>query len=200
LLSGSNDVHIRPGVKLFPGRRAGRLGYSRFAFPRVSSAQEAKEVLETVIVYATRTGHSRALAEDLGKLTGSPVKQVIDLVGRSGTFGYLKTGFQAATKQATPIEDPGIDLGDVKTVVLVQPVWASGICPPLRSWLKAHRGELQGKRLALLSSQLGSPPEKIRINFEEEFGPLTAFATVVEQGGAEARSAKLREFADSLKE
>jgi hypothetical protein len=156
-------------------------------------------VPEIVILYTTRTGHSRALAEDLGKLTGAPVSQVVDLVGRNGTLGYLRSGFQAATRRATPIEDPGIDLSEAKTVVLVQPVWASGVCPPLRSWLNAHRSELGGKRLALLSSQLGSPPEKLKINFEAEFGPLAVFSTVVERDGPAARIAKLNDFAAMLK-
>jgi hypothetical protein len=89
---------------------------------------------------------------------------------------------QAYRKRATPIGDPGIDLEGVKLVVLVQPIWASMICTPIRSWLLAHRGQLAGTKLALLAANLGSSPVRLRANYDNEFGevfrPLAAFAVV----------------------
>lgn len=58
--------------------------------------------------------------------------------------------------RATPIKDPKVDLSGAESVVLVEPVWASSVCPPLRTWLKTHKAELAGKQVALLASRLGS--------------------------------------------
>jgi flavodoxin len=124
---------------------------------------------DTVVVYVTRSGHSRALALDLGLRLGAEVREIVDLVDRKGLFGWIRSGRQASMRAATPIRDPGIDLKAVKTVVLVQPVWASAVCPPLRSWIRAHAKELAGKRAAVLSSGSGTPAADIRAKFEAEF-------------------------------
>lgn len=112
---------------------------------------------DTVIVYVTRDGYSRALAEELGRLVGAPAAEIGDEVKRRGFFGYMRSGFQAAARKATPIRDPGVELSRAKRVVLVQPVWASAVCPPLRTWLRAHRPELAGKRIGLVASEKGKP-------------------------------------------
>jgi hypothetical protein len=76
--------------------------------------------------------------------------------------------------------------------VLVQPIWASAICLPIRSWLLAHRGQFGGARLALFASNLGSPPGRLRANYDAEFGevlgPLAAFAVVGQRLGDPERA------------
>ena len=153
---------------------------------------------DTVIVYVTRDGHSRALAEELGRLVGAPAAEIGDEVKRRGFFGYMRSGFQAAARKATPIRDPGVELSRAKRVVLVQPVWASAVCPPLRTWLRAHRPELAGKRIGLVASEKGSPPEKLKLAYETEFGDLAAFACLRKSEAGAAKSAALAAFAREL--
>jgi hypothetical protein len=153
---------------------------------------------DTVIVYVTRTGNSRALANGLGDILKAPVHEVIDKANRKGVLGFIKGGADSSMKSSPPIQDPGIELKGVHTVVLVQPVWASNLCPPLRTWLRAHKEELKGVRLALLASHLGSPPEKFRANAEKEFGAFAAFAAIIESTGAEGKKAALKDFAAQL--
>jgi hypothetical protein len=69
----------------------------------------------------------------------------------------MRAGAQAYRKRATPIGDPDVPLEGMKLVVLVQPMWASAICPPIRSWLLAHRGQLGRARLTLLASNVSLP-------------------------------------------
>jgi len=153
---------------------------------------------DTVIVYVTRTGNSRALANGLGDMLKAPVHEVIDKTDRKGVLGFIKGGADSSMKASPPIQDPGIELKGVHTVVLVQPVWASNLCPPLRSWLLAHKEELKGVRLALLASHLGSPPEKFRANVEKEFGALAAFAAITERSGAAEKESAVKAFAAQL--
>lgn len=153
---------------------------------------------ETVIVYVTRTGNSRTLAASLGEIIKAPVCEIGDLTNRKGIWGFIVSGSQAARKIAAPIKDPGISLSGVRTVILVQPIWASNLCPPLRTWLQAHHDELSGVRLALVASNLGSPPEKFRANFEKEFGPLVAFTSIAQKESSEKKTAALKEFSNRL--
>jgi hypothetical protein len=156
----------------------------------------------TIVVFVTRDGHSRVLAAEIGKRLSAPVYEIGDLVKRKGFVGYMRSGAQAWKKMATPIEDPGVKLEGVKFVVLVQPIWASAICPPIRTWLSIHRGELGGVRLALLASNFGSPPARLRANYDAEFsevfGPLAAFAVLAQRLGERERSKIISDFAAAL--
>lgn len=153
----------------------------------------------TIVLFVTRDGHSRSLAAEIGKRLNAPVHEIVDLVSRKGCIGYIRAGAQAWRKKATPIGDPGVELEGVKIIVLVQPIWASAICPPIRSWLLAHRGQLSGARLALLASNISSPPVRLRANYDAEFGavfgPLAAFAVVAQRLGEGERSKIMDAFA-----
>jgi len=159
-------------------------------------------MVNTIVVFVTRDGHSKALAAEIGRRLGAPVHEIVDLVKRKGFVGYIRAGAQAWRKRATPIRDPNVALEGVKVIVLVQPVWASAICPPIRSWLLAHRRELGGARLALLASNMGSPSSRLRANYDAEFGaafgPLAAFAVVAQSLGAGERSKIFDGFATAL--
>ena len=158
---------------------------------------------DTIVLYTTRGGHSKALALELGSKMGAQATEIVDLVNRKGLFGWLNAGRQAAMKAATPIADPAVDLLSIKTVVLVQPVWARAVCPPIRTWLRAHAKELSGKRLALLLSAAGSAADPVRAAFETEFakelGALAACSVVLQKLGEGARSKAIEDFAAELK-
>jgi hypothetical protein len=157
---------------------------------------------EAIVLFVTRDGHSRALALDLGARLGSEVREIGDLEKRKGLFGWLRSGRQAAMGEATPIGDPQVDLSAVKSVALVQPVWASAICPPIRTWLRAHEKELDGKRVAILSSAYSTPPLAIRGKYEAEFGArlgaLAACSVVNRKDGPAERERALGDFAAEL--
>jgi menaquinone-dependent protoporphyrinogen IX oxidase len=151
-----------------------------------------------VIVYVTRSGHSRRIAEELGTLAGVQAVEIGDPVPRRGFFGYMRTGASAARKQSSPISDPQVDLSRADAVALVAPVWASSVCPPIRSWINAHRAELAGKKIGLLLSNLGSPGEPLKKAFEEEFSPLSSFDVLRQRLGGEEKSRRIRKFYESL--
>ena len=157
---------------------------------------------ETIVLYVTRDGHSRSLALDVGSRLGTEVREIGDLVNRKGPFGWLNSGRQAAMGRATPIGDPGVELKGIGTVVLVQPVWASSVCPPVRSWIKAHASELTGKRLALLASGYGTPASVLRSKFDAEFGcapgKLFACAAVPQKEDEAARRKRVDDFVAEL--
>jgi flavodoxin len=150
------------------------------------------------IVYVSRTGHSRALAQEVAAQLGETACEIIDKVDRRGLIGYLRSGRQAMRKMATPIGDPGVDLAGAGAVILVQPIWASAVVPPLRSWLQAHKQDLAGKKLGLLASNMGSPAARLKMNFEQEFGPLVAFGVIPQRSSPEAKSKAVAVFLKSL--
>lgn len=153
---------------------------------------------KVLVLYVTRSGHARALAQDLAAGLGVEAQEIGDLVGRKGLFGYIRSGAQASMGAATPIRDPGADLASAAAVILVQPVWASSLCPPLRTWHSAHKAELAGKKLALLATNKGSEPEALKAKVEAELGPLAGFALLRESLPAAERAAALKAFRAQL--
>ena len=153
---------------------------------------------EIKVVYVTRTGHARQLAERVAALVGGKAAEIGDPANRKGIFNYLKSGGQAVKGSASPFVDPGVDLSGASAVVMVQPIWASSICPPLRGWIQAHRAELQGKKLGLLSTNKGSSGDPVKAKFEKEFGPLAAFALVRERDDEQTKEKALAAFVAAL--
>ncbi len=153
---------------------------------------------DTVIVYVTRTGNSRALANSLAGILKAPVHEVIDDTNRQGVFGFIRGGAQSSMKASPPIQGPKISMQGIRTVILVQPIWADNLCPPLRTWLNSHKEELKGVRLALLASQLGPTPKNFRANVEKEFGTLAVFAAITEGSAAEEKESAIKAFAAKL--
>lgn len=151
---------------------------------------------KSAVVYVTRTGHSRALAEAVAARLGVEAHEIVDLVPRKGSLRYFWAGGQASMGMASPIKDPEVDLAGAESAVLVEPVWAGSVCPPLRTWLKAHQAELAGKKVALLVSCLGSEAEQIRAKFEAEFFPLAAFARVLEKDSQAEKDAAIDALCD----
>ncbi|AEJ20388.1 flavodoxin family protein [Gracilinema caldarium] len=151
-----------------------------------------------IIVYVTRTGNCRKLAELAAKETGFPVHEVQDLVNRKGLWGWLKAGFQASTGTASPIKEAELNLAEPDTIILVYPVWASSVCPPIRTWLRKHTKEIQNKKIGLITSNLGSPGERVRASFEREFYPLKAFTVIQERETETERLQKVRIFIENL--
>jgi len=157
---------------------------------------------DTVVLYVTRDGHSRALALDLGARLKAEVLEIGDLVNRRGLLGWIRSGKQASQLAATPIKEPSLDLGKIGTVVLAQPVWASAVCPPVRTWLRSNAKKLAGKRVAVIASAYGTPSEVIRAKFDAEFGrdigALAACAVVRRKDGEDARRRTVDAFVAEL--
>jgi len=152
-----------------------------------------------MILYVTRTGTSRGIAEKLGLELGAPVHEIVDLVKRKGLLGFIKSGYQASSKQATPIQDPMVDLAGVRYLIFVQPVWASAVTPPLRTWMRGHQTDLAGKKLGLLCTNLGSPGDRVLAAWNAEFAPLAAFTVVSAKISATAKSDAIRSFLSQLR-
>ena len=153
---------------------------------------------DVIVVYVTRSGHSRSYAKDLAGKLSAPTYEIVDLVPRKGIIGWLRAGAQARAGKATPIRDPGVGLVGVTQVVLVQPIWASMVAPPMRSWIRAHKPELAGKRISLFVAYGGSFLDRFKLNFQREFGPIAAFGAIAQGDSAELKERQIEEFVRAL--
>jgi len=128
---------------------------------------------ETLIVYYSRTGRTRMVAEKLGALLGADVEEIREAKSRAGFLGALAAGKDSMlSRPAELTAAPSVEARG--TVVLGMPVWADRPPPAVRAYLAAvdltgktvcafctHGGGGGKKMFAALSALLPSPPSEM---------------------------------------
>jgi flavodoxin len=114
--------------------------------------------MKTLVVYYSRTGNTRGLAEKIAGILHADFDEIIDKKDRTGITGYLKAGKDAMTKASTDI---GYKLNpvDYDMVVIGSPIWGFTMTPALRTYLTAHSGSF--KDVAFFATSGGSEIDKI---------------------------------------
>lgn len=86
------------------------------------------------IVYFTRSGNSKRIAESIAKSTGYELVTLSDDMNWNGLFGYLKAGFYTMKDRQVAIKTSVEIPADAK-VVVVSPLWAGGAAQAARQFL-----------------------------------------------------------------
>jgi flavodoxin len=102
--------------------------------------------LKSLIVYYTRTGNARFVAETIAAEIGADVEEVVDLKKRSGPFGFLIGGKDARQGKETKISPTTKIPSDYELVIFGTPVWAGKPTPAINTYLK--KNNLSGKKVA----------------------------------------------------
>jgi flavodoxin len=122
--------------------------------------------MKTLIIYYTRTGTTRRVAEELKTKLNADLEEIIDQKDRQGVVGYIKGGKDAYQKNLTLIAEPKSDPSAYDLVVVGTPVWAGLMTPAVRTWLDRYKGRI--KSLACFTTQGGAARQKV-------FDDLSAF-------------------------
>jgi len=121
-----------------------------------------------LVVYFSQGVATRAVAEDLAKLTGADLEAIVERKARPGFFGFMGAGMDATLGKATPIAKPFYDPAGYDAVFVCTPVWAWSLCPPVRSWLRLFRGSFS--RAAFVTVSGDTRPDDIVAAMSEESG------------------------------
>lgn len=126
-------------------------------FPLFSSPAKAVEAnAKVLIVYFSRSGNTRALAEQIRAATGG------DLVELEPVEAYPQD-YQATVNRAKPelasgycppLKNEFRNMGAYDVILLGSPSWGGTIAPPARTFLS--KNDLSGKTVALFMTHGGS--------------------------------------------
>ncbi len=105
------------------------------------------------MVYYTRTGNARFVAETIAAEIGADVEEVVDLKKRSGVLGYLSGGKDAKQGKETQIAPAKKSTTDYELIIVGTPVWAARPTPAITTYLK--KNDLSGKKVAVFFTQGG---------------------------------------------
>jgi len=117
--------------------------------------------MKTLIVFFSRTGYNKQIAEQLAKTLNADLDEIQDHTKRQGKIGWVRAGRDASSKKLTKIsvtKDPQ----NYDRIILGGPKWAFNLIPPIRTYVKENNFE--NKEIALFSVSLSGEAKE---NFEE---------------------------------
>jgi flavodoxin len=152
----------------------------------------------TLLVYFSRTGYTRKIAEEIAGRCGADLEAIEDVRARTGIIGYLRSAREAYKKLPIEIRPAVKNPADYDLVILGTPVWASNVSSPMRTYLTSHGREL--KQVAVYCTQRGSGAEKVLSDMAELCGRKPVASLVLNDGEIKRRShaAKLDGFLVAL--
>jgi flavodoxin len=122
--------------------------------------------MKSLVVYYSRTGKTRIVAEQIAKKLNADIEEIVDLKNRRGIIGYLSGGKDAMKKTLTKIKKSVKNPLGYDLVVIGTPIWASKMVPAVRTYLKNSKI----KKAAFFYTAGGSGSEKAFEDMKETIG------------------------------
>ncbi len=115
--------------------------------------------MRTLIVYYSRTGTTRRLADALAAKLKADVGEIRCDRYRPGGLRYLRAGYDSLKGKMPPIEMPQKNPSEYDLFLIGAPVWTSYPALPIRAYLD-NSPELPAQIAVFLTHGGHSPPEK----------------------------------------
>ncbi len=103
--------------------------------------------MKSLVIYYTRTGKTKFVAEAIATQLGADVEEVVDLKKRQGKIGWIMSGKDASRQSLTEIAPTKKAPADYDLVVIGTPIWAWSPTPAIRTYISQNN--LSGKKVAL---------------------------------------------------
>ena len=118
-----------------------------------------------LVVYYSRTGNNRTIAESIANRLSADIDEIIDKKNRQGKLNWLLAGRDSRAGNLTEIEYQK-NPQDYETIIIGAPIWAWNPIPPLRTYLKEV--DLRGKRVAFFICSKSDAYQKMFPRLEEK--------------------------------
>jgi flavodoxin len=102
--------------------------------------------MRTLVVYFSRSGHTRRVAVEIAGHCGGDLEEIWDARTYGGVWDYLRSAWESLTGTAPPIEAAEKDPSAYDVVILGTPVWVRGLASPVRAY--AMRNAKRFKQVA----------------------------------------------------
>ena len=98
--------------------------------------------MKTLVVYYSRTGITKRIAEEISQSINCDVEEIKDRENRSGIIGYIKSGYEAARNKLPEIEASTYDLTNYELLIIGTPVWAGKMAVPVKAYIEQNRNKI----------------------------------------------------------
>jgi menaquinone-dependent protoporphyrinogen IX oxidase len=90
--------------------------------------------MKTLVVYYSRTGHNRQMAQELAPALSADIEEIIELKPK----GFIMSGWQSMRKVKGEIGRVAKNPANYDLVILTAPLWFGGISPALRTYVEQY--------------------------------------------------------------
>lgn len=124
--------------------------------------------MKTLIIYFSRTGNTKKVAEEIQKKLNCELEEIKDAeTNREGMLGYMRSGKEASLKKLPPIKPLEKNLADYDLIIIGTPVWAFTMSSPVRTFISENKDRI--KTVALFCTHGGGPKNTLK-NMAELIG------------------------------
>jgi flavodoxin len=134
-------------------------------FPPSSREPEVLKKSTTLIVYYSRTGNTRAIAESIKDTLGCDIQEINDLKDRSGVSGFVGGMIDVRKNPTTDISPKEVSLVDYNLLIIGSPGWGGKITPAINTFI--NMTDFTGKKVVLFSVVAGQMPQKTLNEYSE---------------------------------
>ncbi len=124
----------------------------------VAEREVAMKSRNVLVVFFSRTGHTRVLAEGIARTINADVEEIRDRSDRTGLWGWVRCALEATFGVSTEIDRPRHDPARYEVVIVGGPVWNASVSTPVRTYLWLERDRLPA--LACFASYGGTGAER----------------------------------------
>jgi flavodoxin len=100
--------------------------------------------MKSLVVFYSRTGTTKKIAELITKTLNCESEEIIDTKKRTGfIIGFFKSGYAAVREKLTVIEkiQKNPELYDL--IILGTPIWASRMTPAIRTYISENKSQFK---------------------------------------------------------
>ena len=164
------------------------------------SANQKGQPMKILVVYYSRTGNTKKVCQELAARLGADCEEIIATKSRSGIWGYLMGGRDAAKNTPAVIKPVKYDPGQYDLVVIGTPVWVGTMPPAIRTYIAGNNDKL--KNVAYLCTMGGRGGDKTILAMEEQSGKkgTASLILLTKEIQKDQYSEKLNQFAAQLKQ
>jgi flavodoxin len=131
---------------------------------------------KVLVVFYSRSGHTRAIAHALSECIPCDVEEIVDKTDRAGLIGYVRSALDAALRRRANLLPTRVDPADYDLVIVGTPVWNASVSVPVRTFLELYSGKL--RHVAFFLSHGGTGRRRVFRQMERLAGakPLAKLA------------------------
>ena len=115
--------------------------------------------MKSLVVYNTRTGNTKFVAQTIAAQLGSDIEEVVDQKKRAGPLGWMSAGRDSTQEKEAEIAPTKLSPQNYDLIIIGTPIWAWRPTPAIRSYIKQN--DLSGKKVALFFTLDHEPKEAV---------------------------------------
>lgn len=155
--------------------------------------------MRILIIYYSRTGTTKQVAEKIQKSLNCEIEEIIDTKNRKGPIGYISAGRDATMKKLTRLKEAKYNPSEYDLIIIGTPIWSWNISTPIRTYLENNKNKFN--KVAFFCTMGGSGSNRCFNEMEKIINKksIASLALLTKEVKEKKYQEKLNEFTNKMK-